>query len=63
MSSVAQPYPHAAEGDEVEEVKERLRRSIRDARHARSPRRRDAAAQALADVVTAIPAVSEATCV
>lgn len=63
MSSVAQPYPHAAEGDEVEEVKERLRRSIRDARHARSPRRREAAAQALADVVTAIPAVSEASCV
>lgn len=63
MSSVAQPYPHAAEGDEVEEVKERLRRSIRDARQARSPRRREAAAHTLADVVTAIPAVAEASCV
>lgn len=63
MSSAAQPYPHASEGDEVEEVKERLRRAVREARTARSPRRREAAATALADVVTSIPAVAEAQCV
>lgn len=63
MSSVAQPYPSVSEGDDVEDVKDRLRRSIRDARTARSPRRREAAAQALADVVTSIPAVADARCV
>ena len=63
MSSVAQPYPHVVDGDEVEDVKERLRVAIRDARKTRSPRRRDEAAQALAHVVLTIPAVAEARCV
>ncbi|GIG19727.1 5-formyltetrahydrofolate cyclo-ligase [Cellulomonas chitinilytica] len=63
MSSVAQPYPRVSEGDEVEDVKERLRRAIREARTQRSTRRREAAALALADVVTSIPAVAGARCV
>jgi 5-formyltetrahydrofolate cyclo-ligase len=63
MSSVAQPYPRVVDGDEVEDVKERLRVAIRDARKARSPRRRDEAAEALAQVVLAIPAVANARCV
>lgn len=63
MSSVAQPYPHVADGDEVEDVKERLRLAIREARKARSPRRRDEAAKALAEVVLTIPAVEHARCV
>ena len=62
MSSVAQPYPRVSEGDEVEDVKERLRMAIRDARKARSVRLREAAARALADVVLTIPAVAEAGC-
>lgn len=63
MSSVAQPYPRVSEGDEVEDVKERLRVAIREARKTRSVRLRDEAARALADVVLTIPAVAEATCV
>ena len=63
MSSVAQPYPRVSEGDEVEDVKERLRMAIRDARKIRSVRLRDAAAHALADVVLTIPAVADASCV
>ena len=63
MSSVAQPYPRVSEGDEVEDVKERLRVAIRDARRLRSARQRDAAAHALADVILTIPAVADATCV
>lgn len=63
MSSVAQPYPRVSEGDEVEDVKERLRMAIREARKARSARLREAAARALADVVLTIPAVAEAGCV
>ncbi|MDM7830641.1 5-formyltetrahydrofolate cyclo-ligase [Cellulomonas edaphi] len=60
MSTAAQPYPHAAEGDEIEDVKERLRTAIRAGRRARSQRLRDQAAVALADVVAGIPAVAEA---
>jgi 5-formyltetrahydrofolate cyclo-ligase len=63
MSSVAQPYPRVSEGDEVEDVKERLRMAIRDARKTRSVRLRDEAARALADVVLTIPAVADAGCV
>lgn len=63
MSSVAQPYPRVSEGDDVEDVKERLRVAIRSARQVRSVRLRDAAAQALADVVLTIPAVADARCV
>ena len=47
MSSVAQPYPRVSEGDEVEDVKERLRMAIREARKAPlrpAPRRRRARA-------------------
>lgn len=60
MSNVAQPYPHAAEGDEIEDVKDRLRTAIRAARKTRSQRLRDEAAAALADVVAHIPAVATA---
>ena len=63
MSSVAQPYPHVSEGDEVEDVKEQLRLAIREARKTRSARRREEAAQALAKVVLTIPAVENARCV
>ncbi len=63
MSSVAQPYPHVSDGDEVEDVKERLRLAIRDARKLRSVRRREEAAKALAEVVLTIPAVEQARCV
>jgi len=63
MSSVAKPYPRVSEGDEVEDVKERLRMAIREARKARSVRLREAAAHALADVVLTIPAVVDASCV
>ncbi|MBO3086594.1 5-formyltetrahydrofolate cyclo-ligase [Cellulomonas fengjieae] len=62
MSSVAQPYPRVSEGDEVEDVKERLRVAIRDTRKLRSVRLRDAAARELAEVVLAIPAVADARC-
>jgi 5-formyltetrahydrofolate cyclo-ligase len=63
MSSVAQPYPRVSEGDEVEDVKERLRTAIRTTRKLRSQRLRDAAAQSLADVILTIPAVADASCV
>jgi len=63
MSSVAQPYPRVSEGADVEDVKEELRLAIREARKARSPRRRDEAAKALATVVLNIPAVASARCV
>ena len=63
MSSVAQPYPRVSEGEEVEDVKDRLRTAIRAARKIRSVRLRDAAARELADVVLTIPAVAEASCV
>ena len=63
MSSVAQPYPRVSEGDEVEDVKDRLRSAIRAARTIRSARLRDAAARELAEVVLTIPAVADATCV
>jgi len=63
MSSAAQPYPRAADGDEVEDVKERLRTAIRAARKTRSQRLRDEAALALAHVVATIPAVADAAVV
>ncbi|MEN0129324.1 MAG: 5-formyltetrahydrofolate cyclo-ligase [Brevundimonas sp.] len=63
MSSAAQPYPRAADGDEVEDVKERLRTAIRAARKTRSQRLRDEAALALAHVVATIPAVADASVV
>jgi len=63
MRSAAQPYPPASDGLEVEDLKDYLRRSIRAARAARSPRRREEAALALASVVDTIPEVAEARCV
>lgn len=63
MSDVAQPYVQVSEGAEVDEVKERLRRSIRDARNARSPRRREEAAAAFAHVVEREPVLAAARCV
>lgn len=63
MRSAAQPYPHASDGTEIEDLKDALRRSIRQARTARSPRRRTEAGLALADVVETIPEIAEASCV
>ncbi|RHA44206.1 5-formyltetrahydrofolate cyclo-ligase [Cellulomonas rhizosphaerae] len=63
MSNAAQPYPRAAEGDEIEDVKERLRTAIRSSRRSRSQRLRDEAEVALARVVAAIPAVANASVV
>lgn len=63
MSSAAQPYLHAIEPDEVEDVKEQLRLAIRAARQERSVRRREEAAHAFARVVGTIPELAEARCV
>lgn len=59
MSSPAQPYPvHAAL--DVEDAKIALRGAIRTARDARSERRRDEAAKALAEILLTIPDVRDA---
>jgi 5-formyltetrahydrofolate cyclo-ligase len=59
MSGPAQPYPvHGSL--EVEDAKKALRKAVRNAREARSERRRDEAAQSLADVVLTIPEVQTA---
>lgn len=72
MSTAAQPYPlpsgtaHggvAADAEHAEHVKDALRSAIRTARRARSERRRQEAAVAFADVLTAFPAVRAAGCV
>jgi 5-formyltetrahydrofolate cyclo-ligase len=63
MTTAAQPYPRVAEGDEIEDVKERLRTAVRAARKGRSQRLRDEAAAALAHVVVSIPAVAQASVV
>ncbi|MFC8597889.1 5-formyltetrahydrofolate cyclo-ligase [Isoptericola sp. NPDC057191] len=53
------PYPVVA-GMEVADAKEELRRAIRAHRAERSPRLRDEAAKALADVLATVPAVRDA---
>ncbi len=58
----AQP-PVIVDDDELEERKDRCRRRIRQERQQRSARTREADAQALAAVVTAIPQVAAARCV
>ncbi|MCK9794761.1 5-formyltetrahydrofolate cyclo-ligase [Isoptericola sp. 4D.3] len=58
-SHARQPYPIVA-GMEAADAKEELRRAIRAHRAERSPRLRDAAARALADVLATVPAVREA---
>jgi 5-formyltetrahydrofolate cyclo-ligase len=60
MSAVAQPYPHAHEGQEVTETKDEMRGLLRAARAARSPRRRSEAAAALVDVLLTLPALEGA---
>ncbi|UJP41092.1 5-formyltetrahydrofolate cyclo-ligase [Cellulomonas palmilytica] len=62
MSSAAGPSLHASP-PEPEEAKELLRSALRKARSHRSQRLRDEAADALAEVVTSIPAVRDARCV
>lgn len=62
MSSAADSSTRAWAPD-PEEVKEQLRTAIRTARAQRSPRLRDEAAIALADVVARIPQVLDASCV
>ncbi|WP_277209431.1 5-formyltetrahydrofolate cyclo-ligase [Isoptericola croceus] len=61
-STAHQPYPVVA-GMEPEDAKDELRRAIRHHRRERSARLRDEAAQSLAQVVAAIPAVQEAAVV
>ncbi len=64
MSSAAREHPHVpVDEDEVEELKDRWRHRIRQARQQRSARAREAAARALADVVVQIPQVAAARCV
>ena len=59
MSGPAQPYP-VHPSLEVEDAKIALRGAIRAARDTRSERRREEAAQALAEVVLTIPEVRDA---
>lgn len=62
MSGPQQPYPDLA-GVEVEDAKEVFRRLIRTNRRNRSTAKRDAAAEAIADVFDTVPEVTEAACV
>ena len=57
---MAQPYPHAHEGQEVTETKDELRGLLRAARAARSTRRRAEAAAALVEVLLTLPALEGA---
>jgi 5-formyltetrahydrofolate cyclo-ligase len=63
MRTDAQPYPHVSDGSDIEDFKESLRTSIREARQLRSARRRTEAGQALAHVIETIPEVATARCV
>jgi len=60
MSSVADTPNRALD---AEEAKEQLRSAVRKARAHRSPRQREEAAAAIADVIESIPAVAAARCV
>lgn len=62
MSGQQQPYPDL-DGLEVEDAKEVFRRVIRTNRQSRSTAKRDAAAEAIADVFDTVPEVTEALCV
>ncbi len=59
MSTTREPIDE----DELEEIKDRWRRRIRNARQQRSARSREADARALAEVVDQIPQVRQAGCV
>ena len=59
MSTTREPIDE----DELEEIKDRWRRRIRNARQQRSARSREADARALAEVVDQIPQVRRAGCV
>lgn len=63
MTSATQRDSHDHDGEEVEDTKERLRKAIRAARHQRSPRLRELAAQQLAAVVETVPEIAAARCV
>ena len=64
MSSAAREHPHVpVDEDEVEELKDRWRHRIRQARQQRSARSREADARVLAEVVVRIPEVAAARCV
>lgn len=63
MSSAAQPYPAQSLGQDITDLKEELRTAIRAARDALSPRARNRAAAALAEVVGDLPQVMSAGCV
>ncbi|MGV8978085.1 MAG: 5-formyltetrahydrofolate cyclo-ligase [Cellulomonas sp.] len=63
MRTDAQPYPHVSDELDIEDFKESLRGSIREARGLRSPRQRAEAGQAFAHVIETIPEVANAHCV
>ncbi|MBU4213640.1 MAG: 5-formyltetrahydrofolate cyclo-ligase [Actinobacteria bacterium] len=60
MQTEAQPYPHAQQGDEPEDLKQRFRSAIRAERAKLSPRRRLLAGEGISHVVLSIPAVQGA---
>mgnify|MGYP005811989769 CR=1 FL=1 len=63
MSSVAREHSHVPDEEEIEELKDRWRRRIRQARQQRSARSREADGRALAQVALKIPQVAAARCV
>src|SRR5690554_962286 len=63
MSAVAQPHPSVPAGADAVEAKQALRAAIRASRSIRSPRVQAEAAAHLAQVVTTIPDVAQASCV
>lgn len=63
MSNGAQHHPHGSEGVDPEELKDRMRKHIREVRAARSQRRQEVAAVAFADVVESEPVIAQARCV
>jgi 5-formyltetrahydrofolate cyclo-ligase len=62
MPAAVQPNPNLADGPDMEDAKDWLRRGIRSARAAKSAHQREHAAKALADVLETIPEVQQAGC-
>ncbi|HUX69065.1 MAG TPA: 5-formyltetrahydrofolate cyclo-ligase [Cellulomonadaceae bacterium] len=62
MPADVQPYPSPVDVQDPEDAKDWLRRGIRSTRAERSARRREQAADALADVLETIPEVRQARC-
>lgn len=60
MTSEAPPYPHAQQGDEPGDLKQRFRTALRAERARRTPRQNLMAGEGVAHVVRTIPAVQRA---